>query len=444
MNEAAEADGRSPRVRAEAIRILAEVDEGAWSDRLLQSREERFADPRERRFLHVLVLTTLRWQGALDQVLAPLVHGGLGRLQPAVRAALRLGVSQGTRLGRPAPVAVDATVQAMKSLDGPRPAGLVNAVLRQAFRRGAPALEELATHPAWLVRRWTLAFGPERTRALVAAANRPGAPFAVARPDRGGPGELAAALAQRGVETCPAHRHPWGLSILRGAPQSTPEFQDGSFLLMDEGAALVALLSTPVDDRPVADLAAAPGAKAALLAQLARGPLVAVELVPERARRLREMLERRAPPRRTATVLADALQPPLVRGAFGAVLLDAPCTGAGTLRRRPEKRQRLAPEDIPNCAARQGALLAAAADLVGEGGALVYAVCSLEPEEGQDQVARFLSARPEFRPEDPAAYLGDAARGLVVGDPPLLVTRPDAEDIDGFVAARFVRRGGSA
>ncbi len=440
MTHEAEVEGWSPKVRAEAIRILAEVENDGWSDRLLQSREERFADPRERGFLHVLVLTTLRWQGALDHVLAPLVHGGIARLQPAVRAALRMGLCQGARLGRPAAVAVDATVEAMKNLAGPRPAGLVNAVLRQAFATGTPALDEMATIPAWLRRRWTLAFGAERTRALVAALNRPAAPFAVARPDRGGPQVLAEALKRGGVETRPARRHPWGLAVLRGAPQATTEFRNGDFLLMDEAAALVALLAAPTDDRPIADLTAAPGAKAALLAQSARGPLVALELLPQRVQTLRDGLSLRAPPGRVASVLADAKAPPLRRHAFGSVLLDAPCSGAGTLRRRPEKRHRLAPEDIAECARRQTALLAAASELVDDGGALVYAVCSLEPEEGRDQVTTFLAGRPDFHAVDPAVQLGDAARDLVLGDPPLLVTRPDEEDLDGFVAARLVRR----
>ncbi|MBP7146226.1 MAG: hypothetical protein KBD01_01690 [Acidobacteria bacterium] len=430
---------RSPLVRAEAIRILAEVEAGGWSDRLLQAREAALADPRERRFLHILVLNTLRWQGALDRVLAPQVHGGLARVQPRVRAALRLGVAQAVLLGRPAAIAADSTVHALRSIDGPRPAGLVNAVLRQLFSKDLPPMEESATLPAWLVRRWTRQFGEADALAIVQAVNRPARPFVVARPDRGGRDTLAAALALEGVDTRPARRHPWGLLVRRGAPQETDAFRRGDFLLLDEAAALVALLATPADDRAVADLAAAPGGKAALLAQAAPGGVVSLELVPTRLAALAEVLALRAPARRTGSILADALHPPLAREAFGLVLLDAPCSGTGTLRRRPEKRHRLKPADIADCAQRQAAMLDRAAELVGPGGALVYSVCSLEPEEGIEQVKSFLARDPRFAAADPLQWLGEAARDVVVGDPPVLATRPDLQDMDGFVAARLRR-----
>jgi 16S rRNA (cytosine967-C5)-methyltransferase len=135
----------------------------------------------------------------------------------------------------------------------------------------------------------------------------------------------------------------------------------------------------------------------------------------------------------------DALAPPLARAAFGIVLLDAPCSGTGTLRRRPDKRHRLAAGDIAACAARQAQMLEAAAPLVAPRGALVYSVCSLEPEEGEEQLRAFLARHPEFVATDPAGSLGAAAEGLVSGDPPALSTRPDLDGLDGFFAARLVR-----
>lgn len=435
--------GRSAPARPLAARVLAEVEGGAWSDRLLQARAARLPDARERGFFHTLVLTTLRWQGALDARLAPHVKGGLGRLAPVVRAVLRAAAAEAFVLGHAVPIAVDAAVDAVRAAGVPWAAGLVNAVLRRALADDAP-LDERLTLPAWLHERWAARHGAG-TAALVAALNAPARAFVIARPDRGTRDELRARLAASGVATEPAARHPWGLHVVHGVLAGAPEFARGDVLAMDEAAALVGLLARPAGGGPVADLAAAPGGKTALLTQLTAAPLVALEFESMRARRLAAFVhERAARPERVAVVRGDARTPPLPRARFDTVLLDAPCTGTGTLRRRPEKRWRLVPEDVVQCAARQRAMLDAAADLVAPGGALVYSVCSLEPEEGRDLVAAFLARRPDFAAEDPAALLGAAAEGLVDGDPPLLSTRPDVGGMDGFVAARLVRRAARA
>jgi len=423
--------------RRAALDVLLEVDRGGFSDRLVPARGRLFDDPRDRGFVQAMAMAALRWRGALDAVLAPLVRRGLEHVQPEARAALRLGAAQALLLGVPAAAAVGETVEALKMGESPEAAPLVNAVLRR-IAAARPPLDPLATVPAWLLERWRRTYGEERARRLVEATLRPPRPFLVALGDRAA---LAERLAAAGVATAPAARHPRGLAVLGGAPQETEDFAAGSFVLLDEGAGLVALLAAPADERPVADVAAAPGGKAALLAPLARGGLAALELHGTRARLLGAALRRTARPgARTAAVRADALRPPLRDGVFGLALLDAPCTGTGTLRRRPEKRDRLVEADVAECAARQAAMLERTAALVGPGGALVYAVCSLEPEEGEERVRAFLAAHPEFAAEDPRGLLGAAGDGLVVGDPPLLRTRPDEEDTEGFVAARLVRR----
>jgi 16S rRNA (cytosine967-C5)-methyltransferase len=436
---------RSLQVRALAVGVLAEVEAGAWSDRLLAARERRLALPADRARLHALVYAALRWRGAIDARLGPLVRAGLASLDPRVRAALRLAAAEIFVLRHPAPLAVDAAVHAVRLAGAARAAGLVNAVLRRLAAEGG-ALAAAATMPAWLTARWSTRYGDDAARALVEAANRPARPFAVARDDRPGTSgmesardALAREFADAGVATEPAARHPGGLVVTRGAPQATDAFIEGRCVLLDEAAALVALLATTVDERPVADLAAAPGGKAALIAQRSGGPVVTLEPVPTRARRLAETLALRAPAGKTLVLRGDALAPPLARSAFGSVLLDAPCSGTGTLRRRPDKRHRLAPGDIAACAALQALMLEAAAPLVARGGALVYAVCSLEPEEGEEQLRAFLARHREFIPADPAASLGAAAEGLVSGDPPALATRPDRDGLDGFFAARLVR-----
>ncbi|MDH3285471.1 MAG: RsmB/NOP family class I SAM-dependent RNA methyltransferase, partial [Acidobacteriota bacterium] len=408
----------------------------------LQSRERALKDARDRRFVHLLVLTTLRWRGALDRVLAPLVHGGLERLDPIVRAALRSGLAEATRLERPAGIAVSATVDAVRRATGRGAEGVVNAVLRRALAGGVPALDERATMPEWLLARWSRSFGPERADQLVSAANRAARPFLIARPDRGGRERLVGRLAAAGVTAVPSRLHPWGVEVREGAPQSTPCFTDGSCIAMDAAAALVAALAWPVDDRPIADLAAAPGGKSILIALAAKRPVVALELGSERASRLARTVRLRAPEDRVGVVRADARRPPLPRSRFGLVLLDAPCSGTGTLRRRPDRRWRLEEGQIGRLVRLQDELLEAAAELVCPGGALVYSVCSLEPEEGTGRIAAFLGRYAEFRVEDPRPFLAAAARGLVDQESRVLATRPETDDVDGFVAARMVREPG--
>lgn len=426
-------------LRTEALRILARVEDGAWPDRLLQQRENAFADSRDRRFLHLLVIGTLRWQGALDPRLSPLVKGSYAKLRPHLRAALRLGLFEVCVLEHPVPIAVNEAVAAVGCLESAKAGGLVNAVLRRATSAGRPPLDPRLTIPPWLAMRWDRAFGKQRSRSLINAVNLPGRPFLVARSHSMGRDELARVLTGEGITTEPSERHPRGLRVLSGAPGQTEAYRKGAFVILDEAAALVAQLACPADPRPALDLAAAPGGKAALLAAECEGGLVALDVSPTRARLLHQTLRRFAPEGRCGTLLADGTQPPLAQGSFSLVLVDAPCSGSGTLRGRPDKRLRLKERDIFSCAKLQRRLLEAACTLVGDGGSLVYAVCSIEAEEGQDQVSRFLERHPEFEAQDPISWLGKANEDLVSGSPPLMRSLPDQGEVDGFVAARLIK-----
>lgn len=426
--------------RGLVVDALVRVEDGAWSDRLLASLEARLDEPRDRALVHRLVLTTLRWQGALDERLAPLVRGGLARLDAPVRAALRAGLAEVIVLGSPPGVTVSAFVDETRVRAGAGAGGLVNAVLRRAARPGAASLDESATLPAWLFDGWCRAYGPEAATGIRAAMTRPPRPFVV--PARGGSDaeRVAAMLADEGVRVAPASFHEGGLVVLGGAPQASEAFRRGEIVIVDEAAALVAELARRVDVPGVlVDLTAAPGGKSALLAHAADAPLVALELVAGRASQLAATLARAAPDRPAVAVRADALAPPLPDASCALVLLDAPCTGSGTLRRRPERRHRLREDDVVRAASAQRELLDAAARLVAPGGALVYAVCSLEPEEGRAQVEGLLARHREFRAVDPQEFLPDSADSLVVGDPPMLVTRPDRGELEGFAAARVHR-----
>jgi 16S rRNA (cytosine967-C5)-methyltransferase len=425
--------------RGEALRVLVRVEQGAWSDRILASAEPRLDSARDRRFLHQLVLTTLRWQLALDAALAPHVRPGLARIRPHARAAMRLASAEARVLDRPAAIAVDAALDALRAVDGPSAVGLVNAVLRRALAAapGRPAARE--SLPGWLRDRWWERFGEAGAERLAEALNRPGRPFLVARRDRGGREAIARDLAEEGVRTELSRRHPDGLAVVEGAPQTTACFARGDVVPVNEASALVARLARPEDGGLAADLAAAPGGKSACLCQDAER-LVALDRHGGRTRLLARQLSWRSPAGRAWAVRADAAVPVVVPGRASAVLVDAPCSGTGTLRRRPEIRTRLRPEAVARCAAEQERILEAAAALPGPEGALTYAVCSLEPEEGAEQVARLLARHPELRPVDPVELLGPECAELVEGDPPLLRSRPEDGEHDGFVAARVVRR----
>ncbi|RMF71386.1 MAG: hypothetical protein D6738_14150 [Acidobacteria bacterium] len=286
--------------------------------------------------------------------------------------------------------------------------------------------------PRWLLARWRDAFGEDAAAAIAAATTRPARPFVVDLRAWGRRADAAAGLV------------PGGREIVRGDPEAG-EPVAGPSVAVDQGAAIVARLAADAPEGPAADLAAAPGGKTLLLAWRRAGPTVALEPHPGRARALARRLTGADLPSPVALVRADARTPPLVGGRFATVLLDAPCSGTGTLRRRPERRVRVTAGDVARAAALQRALLDGAARLVAPGGRLVYAVCSLEPEEGIEQVRSFLVRHPEFDLDDAPARLGAEAASLAdPREPRCLLTRPDLGPWEGFQAACLVLRSGRA
>lgn len=357
--------------------ILARVEtRGAHAARLLGG-----AAPLTRE----LVLGVLRWQLTLDHLLAPLVRGGLAGLDGLVRAALRVGLFEAQRLDAPVPVAVAEAVRVAKSLM-PRAAGLVNAVLRRAATSSWPdpddessPLEVRFSHPRWLIERWTRLLGAEALRRTL-AANQTAAPLAV----------LAAATDVATLERdgCRFEPHPWvpGVLLVRdGAPIVAAALAEGRAYAMDPTAVLAARCLPEVEGL-VVDLAAAPGGKSLVLAH-ERPSCVA--LAGDRHLGRVAMLRRtlRGAVANPLVFAGDAGRPPLRPGGFGAVLLDAPCSGTGTLRRHPEIRWRLDTTQIARLTVLQRDLARAAAGLLAPGGVLLYATCSLEEEENAGVVA---------------------------------------------------------
>jgi len=430
-----------------ALEVLRATRRGELLDRALAARAAGLP-PRDRAWVQELVYGTVRLRGRLDTLLAAFVRRGVGSLQPDVRDTLRLGAYQLREMGGvPEYAAVSQAVDMARAAAGSGAAGLVNGVL-QALRRegdsvGFPSFEDDAlahlttwgSHPRWLVERWLRFFGPDATRALVEANNT--RPELFLRP-LGQP--VATALAALGAADIQAARVSFAPDALRVAPPRTAvdALTAVPAVVQDPAAGLVARYAAIPAGAIVADVCAAPGGKALVFAERA-GYVAAADLSLERLARVREN-QARLPHLPVGLVVADARMPAF--RAVDAVIVDAPCTGTGTFRRHPDGRWRLRPEDVVALARLQYEILEAAAPLVRPGGWLVYATCSLEPEENEERMDAFLSAHPEFELDPP-----DAA---VMGDPRLLdergrlVVRPWLFGVDAAFAARLRRRAGDA
>lgn len=377
--------------------------------------------PRDRAAAHRLAATTLRRLGTLDAVLEPF----LKKAPPdPVRHVLRLGAAGLLMLDTPSHAAVATAVALARTRRLPAFAGLVNAVLRRVSEAGPSALADLDSPrldtPAWL---WT-SWGPDAR--VMALAHQYEAPLDLTlRPG---------AVAPDGGETLPTGsvRFPPGTGVT-----PLPGFEQGAFWVQDAAAALPARLLAPRPGERIADLCAAPGGKTAQLAA-AGAQVTALDRDGARLARLRDNLRHWR--LQAETIEADALtwQPPM---PFDAVLLDAPCSATGTIRRHPDVPYLKRPRDIRALAETQDRLLAAAAAMLRPGGRLIYAVCSLQPEEGAPRIAAALDRgglrhEPFLPAELPALPEAITAAGNLRTHPGLW---PDRGGMDGFFAARLIR-----
>jgi len=394
-------------------------------------------DERERGFLHELVLGTLRRRGWLDHVLARLSSRPLDRLTPGVLDALRLGAYQLLFLRVPPHAALSESVELARRVE-PRSAGFANAVLRRLQREGPPSqpdpaadptawLTSAGSLPAWLAERWCARLGAEgavaRARALLVPP-----PTHVRLNPRVADAERQVAAA--GVSLRPT-AVPGAFEAEGG--RLGPLAERGLLYVQDAASQLVARLAA--SEGRVLDACAAPGGKALLMADLG-GERTRVIAAESSRRRLATLvrLRRRWGATNVFPLAADARRPPFA-AAFDAVLLDAPCSGLGTLARNPDIRWRLAPGDFAAHAARQAALLERLAPLVRPGGRLVYATCSVEPEENDGVLTPFLEEHPDFEAES----LPEWASGF--GDAGLVHLDPARHRTDSFFAARLRRAG---
>jgi 16S rRNA (cytosine967-C5)-methyltransferase len=432
--------GLAPR-RA-ALNVLSQVRSGRPLDAALDGALRKL-DEADRRLAHEMAAGVLRRQQALDARLAALVTRDWSKVPPRLQDLLRLGAYQLVVLERvPAHAAVDTSVSLAREEGGPRAGGFVNAVLRRlgaqpelmapaaessGSAEDADALAARHSHPRWLVERWVRRYGLEETRRLLDWNDR--RPRLVLQPARQTAEELERRWTSAGIATEPA-AFGAGLVTDRRRPDELPGFAEGAFLVQDPAQALLAWYADLPLGATVYDAAASPGGKTIALGREAR-VVLAGDVSRLRVDRLAANL-RRAGSGREHPVVADARRPPVRR--VGAVLLDAPCLGTGTFARHPDARARVTPEALERLAGLQAELLESLASVVAPGGLLIYSTCSLEPEENEHQVDRFLARHPEFRREPsetfPPALLSEK------GDMTML---PQRHEMDGAYAARLRR-----
>ena len=414
---------------------------------LLEAAQGAF-DLRDGALLRELVLGTLRWRLRLDCVLSAASSRRIRKIDRKLLALLRLAAYQLLYLDRvPAYAAVNEAVDEARRRAGRRAAGFVNGVLRKIA--ASPTLEawpvvadnptaRLAretSHPEQLVRRWMKRFGAGRAERLLAANNRPAPLQLLAFRDRGGAADLAARLEAEGVRTEPALLSPLGLVVRDGDALGSEALRRGDAYVQDQASQAVALIPAPGAGERILDAAAAPGGKAfAALAWEPAARVFAADVSPARLSTLRQNARRLG--RSLPMIAADAARPAL-RPLFDRVVLDLPCSGTGTLRRHPELKWRFSESEIARLSRQAEALLEGAASLVAEGGLLVASTCSLEPEENEELVARFLRQRREFAPVSLTGRLEPALAQGIAG-PGLWQVLTDG-DHDGFTVS-VVRR----
>ena len=450
--------------RTTAYRILRRVEAGRrFGADLLQTQEVSALKEADRRLATELVMGVLRWRGELDFQICEISGKPVARLDPEVATILRLGVYQIQFLERvPKAATVNDAVEMTKAARKRSAAGLVNAVLRRCppcssapwprrfedLDKAMLARVRRAT-PAWLLERWArnfaqadLAGNDLAMRLAWTSTQVPPTVLRVVDLAQDIP-VLREELAAEGIRTRPGKFSARALVVESGNVQASHAFRQGRVVIQDEASQLVADLLAPEAGCRVLDLCAAPGIKAGQIAQaLGRGTLVTADLSAARLHTLARLLPPWLPKGvQWLAIRLDATQALPFRCPFERVLLDAPCSGTGTLARNPEIKWRLREADIKRLAEAQVKMLKSALGALSSAGRLVYATCSLEPEENEGVVERVLEESPGYRVVSPAELKSAYPALSPLFDPQgYLRTRPDLHTMDGFFAAVIVRK----
>jgi 16S rRNA (cytosine967-C5)-methyltransferase len=400
--------------RLAAFEILLRVEGGAYASVLLASKEEELK-PLDRALCHELVMGVLRRRLWLDKLIEHYASRKIAGLDAAVLVVLRLGIYQLRFLSRvPASAAVNESVKLVHFARLRSAGGLVNAVLRRATREpevdptanAQDPIERLAvatSHPPWLIERWTKAFGAQEAEAFAQANNQPPpVAFRVVH-NRAQEVDVCDRLRKAGAELVPSEVVGSAWRIAGGRTLLTELVAEGQVYLQDEASQLVAEQLGALPGDRVLDLCAAPGSKTTQIADRTLDSAAISTMIvasDQHEHRLRTVVSsaKLQGLRSIHCVVLDGLQPlPLADSSFDRVLVDAPCSGTGTLRRNPEIRWRISPADIQDLSGRQKDLLFNAARVVKPGGRLIYSTCSIEPDENEAVVQTFLENNDTFK-----------------------------------------------
>jgi 16S rRNA (cytosine967-C5)-methyltransferase len=433
-----------------ALKTLSKAGtDGAYYDQVLKKylKESDLSLP-DKALAHELTAGVLRYRMWLDWVLDQSLKQGMKSLTPWEQNILRLGLYQIAKLDRIPPfAAVNESVNLAKRYGRKNTIGLTNAVLRDIIRHRrhlkpissgdrAKDLSIEYSHPLWLVKRWLKELGEEGALSLLQSNNRQAR--VVIRPNilKTGALELLEKLDLSGIKTSVNKFIPTALELENPAGLADdPLFSRGYFYFQDPSSQAVSLLARATPGQDVLDLCAAPGGKAsAVLEQMGdMGNLLAVDLSDQKLSLIKENFTRLGL-KSYSLICADAVNFAISK-RFDLVLIDAPCSGLGALRRRLDIRWRIKEPDITRLAQMQFQILNNAAGLVKPGGALVYSTCTVTPEENQGVVMKFLAQNPEFTIDDAGRYL---PRELVQDG--FFVSWPHLHGMDGAFAARLIRQ----
>jgi len=440
-----------------ALIVLKDVDSGEAYANLSLNRilEQHKPGGLDRAFVTELVYGVLRSLNTLDWVLRQHVKQPLEKQTPWTRNILRLGVYQIMYMDRvPAPAAINEAANQARRFGHPGVVKFVNGVLRNVLRKAGdiiyPSLQEdpvnhislKYSHPSWLVERWIAQMGAGETIELCMANNRP-APHTVrvntlkTTRDR-----LIDMLLAGGAQAERTRYAPEGINLGgTGGLRGFPPFEQGLFQVQDESSMLVGHAVSPLPGSLVLDVASAPGGKATHLAQIMEdsGTVVASDIHPHKLKLIEENCLRLGiscvkPVKADARNLSEEY---MERADF--VLLDAPCSGTGVLRRKPDSRWKKLPEQIPEITKLQREMLEEVSRCLRPGGILVYSTCSILPEENQDQVQTFLRSHPNFRQESLADLLPGGLGNEETASRGYLQLYPHSHGTDGFFICRMAK-----
>ncbi len=450
----------TPTARQFAAQILHELQCGRQTlDTLLERAGPLLHQMRrsDRALAHALIYGVLRWQAQLDWTIGHLLQRPGKKLDPWVRVVLRLGLFQIDHLDRiPGSAVVHTAVELVKHNNRRWAAGFVNGVLRNALRRTGPlpmpsidkdpvaGLAVRYAFPPWLMSRWIDRWGVESTAALCDAVNQIPAITLRSNTLKTHRSDLIDALQCEVSSVSPTHHSPEGLRLV--SPDRSidqwPSYRQGWFQVQDEAAQIISHYLEPLPGMRIWDVCAGLGTKTAHIAQLMnnQGQLLASDIELEKLKKLTREMERLGIFCVT-TRRVDAQSSELIDDLplFDRILIDAPCSGLGVLQKNPDGKWRTTATDIDACAHRQKAMLINAAKYLHPEGILVYAVCSVEPEENEQVVRSFLQKHPEFVIHFPEMASVADAQQLTTPEG-FLQTLPHQHQMDGFFAAAFKRR----